>query len=389
MSGACSTFIAMSLQSVYVTGLSRYLPNRPVGNETMEDYLGKTGDKSSRTKSIVLRNNGIRQRYYALEKGGHPTHTNAQLAAEAVMKLFDDGFSPRDLQLVVCGTASPDQLAPSHAAMVHGLLPLQDVEIASFAGSCAASMQALKFAQMSVATGNTTNAVCTGSEMLSHWMVAKYFQSEIDRERQLNANPMLSFDKEFLRWMLSDGAGALRLENRPRGPLPLKLEWVDVRSYANESQTCMYAGAEKDADGELRGWTRFEPEEWLSRSIFSVKQDTRLLGERMILHGIQFAQDVARRRDFDVATIDHFLPHLSSELFREPMYQGLRDAGLHIPKDKWFTNLAHVGNVGTASFILMLEELVRTRKLATGQRIMVFVPESARFSYAAALLTVC
>ena len=136
---------------------------------------------------------------------------------------------------------------------------------------------------------------CTGSEMLSHWMLAKFFQPEIDRERQLNANPMLSFEKEFLRWMLSDGAGALRLENQPRGDKPLKLEWVDVRSYANEADTCMYVGAEKSRDGELRGWSRFEPEEWLARSIFSVKQDTRLLGERMIRHGIQFALESARK----------------------------------------------------------------------------------------------
>lgn len=379
----------MSSQNVYVTGISRYLPNRPVENDAMEEYLGLIGGKSSRTKAIVLRNNGITQRYYALEKGGHPTHTNASMTAQAIRQLFDDGFRAEDLQLLACGTASPDQLVPSHAAMVHGLLPVPNVEIASFAGSCAASMQALKLAQMSIATGNTANAVCTGSEMLSHWMLAKFFQPEIDRERQLSANPMLSFDKEFLRWMLSDGAGALRLENQARGAKPLKLEWIDVRSYASEAETCMYVGAEKGKDGELRGWSRFEPEEWLARSIFSVKQDTRLLSERMIKHGIQFALEVARRRDFDVATIDHFLPHLSSELFREPMYQGLRDAGLHIPKDKWFTNLAHVGNVATASFILMLEELVRTRELKSGQRIMVFVPESARFSYAAALLTVC
>jgi 3-oxoacyl-[acyl-carrier-protein] synthase-3 len=379
----------MPLHNVYITGISQYLPNRPVENDAMEDYLGLIGGKSSRTKSIVLRNNGITRRHYALEKGGQPTHTNAQMAAAAVQQLFDDQFRQRDLQLLACGTASPDQLVPSHAAMVHGLLGGQPTEIASFAGSCLASIQGLKLAHMSVATGNTANAVCTGSEMLSHWMLARFFQPEIDRERQLRDNPMLSFDKEFLRWMLSDGAGALRLENQPRGARPLKLEWIDIRSYANEAETCMYVGAEKDKGGELRGWSRFEPDDWLAKSIFSVKQDTRLLGERMIRHGIQFATDVARTRDFDVHSIDHFLPHLSSELFREPMYQGLRDAGLHIPKEKWFTNLAQVGNVATASFILMLEELVRTRELKPGQRIMVFVPESARFSYALALLTVC
>lgn len=378
--------------SVYITGLSSFLPNQPVENDAMEQYLGMVSEKASRTKAIVLRNNGIARRYYALEKGGRRTHTNAGMAASAVRALFDERFRPQDLQLLACGTASPDQLSPSHASMVHGLIGANGtlpIEIASFAGSCCASIQALKFGYLQLLAGEADNAICTGSEMLSHWMLAKYFQKEIDHERQLVANPMLSFEKEFLRWMLSDGAGAVRLENKPAGRVSLKVEWIDIRSYANESPTCMYAAAERDAAGELVGWAGFEPDQWLSKSIFSVKQDTRLLGEHMIKHGIRFARRAIDGRDFDISTVDHFLPHLSSELFREPMYAGLRDAGIHIPKEKWFTNLRDVGNVATASYILMLEELVRTKDLKPGQRILVFVPESARFSYGVALLTVC
>ena len=59
--------------------------------------------------------------------------------------------------------------------MVHGLLDIPSIEIASFAGSCCASMQALKFCYLSVLSGNTANAVCTGSEILSHWMLVKIF----------------------------------------------------------------------------------------------------------------------------------------------------------------------------------------------------------------------
>jgi len=379
----------MPFSSVYITASAKYLPNRPVENDAMEDYIGMVSEKASRTKAIVLRNNGIATRYYALDKGGVRTHTNAGMTALAVKALFDDRFKPHDLQLLTCGTASPDQLAPSHASMVHGLIDVAPIEIASFAGSCCASMQALKFAYLSILAGEARNAICTGSEMLSHWMLARFFQKEIDSERLLNANPMLSFEKEFLRWMLSDGAGAIRLENRPEGERPLKIEWIDIRSYANEAPTCMYAAAEKDKAGNLRGWASLEPDEWLSRSIFSVKQDTRLLGEHMVKHGVRSAKSTIQARQFDVDSIDHFLPHLSSELFREPMYQGLRDAGIHIPKEKWFTNLKSVGNVATASFILMLEELARHRDVRAGQKILVFVPESARFSYGVALLTVC
>lgn len=253
---------------VFITRISKYLPNNPVSNEEMEDYLGMINNKPSRARRIVLRNNGITSRYYALEKGGKPTHSNAMLAAEAVRLLFDGRFKREDIQLLACGTASPDQIMPSHASMVHGLLDIPAIEIASFAGSCCASIQALKFGCLSILSGNTANAVCTGSELLSHWMLAKYFEKENEIERRLKENPLMAFEKEFLRWMLSDGAGAVLLEGKPAGELPLRVEWVDIRSYASTMDTCMYAGAEKDTNGDLLGWCRYDAEDWLNKSVF-------------------------------------------------------------------------------------------------------------------------
>jgi 3-oxoacyl-[acyl-carrier-protein] synthase-3 len=374
---------------VFITNVTKFLPNNPVANDEMEEYLGMIDNKPSKARRIVLRNNGIVNRHYALAKGGKPTHTNAQLGAEAVKMLFNDRFRKQDVQLLACGTASPDQVMPSPASMIHGLLDIPAIEIASFSGSCCASMQALKFCYLSVLSGNSQNAVCTGSEILSHWMLAKYFEKETENESKLKENPLLSFEKEFLRWMLSDGAGAVLLENKPVGKTPLKIEWIDIRSYANEKETCMYAGADKGENGDLSGWCRFEPEEWLTRSIFSLKQDTRMLGNFIVKIGGQFLKEILETRKFDINSIDYFLPHLSSEFFRDPIYKELEALGIDIPREKWFTNLTKVGNVATVSFILMLEELVRVKDLRKGQRILIQVPESARFTYAYALLTVC
>jgi 3-oxoacyl-[acyl-carrier-protein] synthase III len=374
---------------VFITNISKFLPNRPVSNDEMEDYLGIIDNRPSKARRIVLRNNGIVNRYYALEKGGKITHSNAELAAAAVNLLFDDRFRKENVQLLASGTASPDQVMPSQASMIHGLLDIPSIEIASFSGSCCASMQALKFCYLSVLSGNTSNAVCTASEIFSQWMLSKYFEKETENESKLKENPLLAFEKEFLRWMLSDGAGAVLVENKPMGKLPLRIEWIDIRSYANIRETCMYAGADKGKNGELLGWYRYEPEDWLNKSIFSLKQDTRMLGEFILKMGGQFLKEIIDARNFDIGTIDYFLPHLSSEFFREPIYKELASLGINIPREKWFTNLSTMGNVATVSFILMLEELIRTRELKKGQKILLQVPESARFTYAYALLTVC
>jgi 3-oxoacyl-[acyl-carrier-protein] synthase-3 len=75
--------------------------------------------------------------------------------------------------------------------------------------------------------------------------------------------------------------------------------------------------------------------------------------------------------------------------FKQKMYDEFVKLGIEIPLEKWFTNLTSVGNVGSASIFMMIEELINSGKLKSGQKILLMVPESARFSYAFSLLTVC
>ena len=67
----------------------------------------------------------------------------------------------------------------------------------------------------------------------------------------------------------------------------------------------------------------------------------------------------------------------------------LKRQGIEMSWDKWFMNLSKVGNVGAASIYIMLEELTASGKLKKGDKILLHVPESARFSYTYAYLTVC
>ena len=175
------------MESVYITEISKFLPNAPVDNEEMEKILGEIGGKPSKAKKIVLRNNGIKNRYYAFREG-KATHTNAQMVAEAVKQLFKNRNSLNQMQLLACGTTSADQLIPSHAAMVHGELGIRPVEIVSTTSACNAGIQALKYASMSIMTGNCHMAVSTGSDRLSVYMKREMFEAEADKLIALNEN---------------------------------------------------------------------------------------------------------------------------------------------------------------------------------------------------------
>ena len=378
------------MNPVYITKVSKYLPNTPIDNDQMEAFLGEINETASKAKRIVLRNNGITTRYYALDTQGNPTHTNADLTCLAIKGLLDTHFKAADIQVLSCGTSTPDCLLPSHAAMVHGLLKGSGaVELNSSAGVCNSGMNALKFAYLSVKSGNSTNAVCTGSERVSSWLRANKYESEIQSLTLLQEQPILAFKKDFLRFMLSDGAGALRLESKPHPTdRSLQILWMEAHSYAHQLEACMYAGCEKQSEGSLKAWSDYSPEQWLEQSIFSIKQDVKLLNENILVKGVESMQAALNKHVLSPDEITYFLPHISSLYFKDRLYEELKKLGIDIPLERWFLNLPQVGNVGSASPYLMLEELFNSQKLQKGDTLLLSVPESGRFSYSYALLKV-
>jgi len=381
----------MALSEVYIVDTSSFFPNGPVSNDEMEEYLGFIDNKPSKSRRIVLRNNGIKNRYYALDKQGKATHTNAQITAEAVRKLVgNDEGKLKELELLSCGTSTPDQVMPAHGVMVHGLLPeTNPIEVVSPAGVCCAGMHALKYAYLSIKSGEVKNAIATGSERFSTSLVSGVFEDEAQKLSSLEENPYISFEKEFLRWMLSDGAAAFMMADKPNpNGLSLKVEWLEGYSYANELEACMYSASDKLPDGSLKSYMEYTPQELVSQSILSIKQDVKLLSKNIVLYGGYGVIAALNKHGMKSEEIDYFLPHMSSEFFKVKIYDQLKANGTGIEWDKWFVNLSEVGNVGAASVYLMVDELFHSGKLKKGDKIFLLVPESARFSYMYSLLTV-
>ncbi|MBN1926964.1 MAG: beta-ketoacyl-ACP synthase III [Prolixibacteraceae bacterium] len=379
------------MADVYINRISSFLPNNPVPNSDMEDYLGFINGGKSKSKNIVLRNNGIEQRYYAMDKNGIATHSNAELAAIAIRKLFDTPDEIGEIELLACGTTNPDILLPSHAVMIHGLLKeASSIEVISNSGACCSAMQSFKHAYLSVKADDKKKVVCCGSERFSTLMRANSFKEEVEHLKRMEQNTYIAFEKDFLRWMLSDGAGAFLIENKKNEVgLSLRVEWIEICSFANELETCMYMGADKDSDGNIVAYQDMSMQEIVQKSVLSLKQDVKLLSENIINKGFEFLCNLLHSKGIKVDDIDYFLPHISSYFFKPKVYDILEKNGMPIPYERWFMNLKTKGNVGAGSIYLMLEELFNGGKLKKGDKILLAVPESARFSYAFSYLTVC
>lgn len=369
----------------YITALSAFLPNEPVDNDGMEPKLGLVGDLPSRTKKLILRSNKISRRYYALDEQGRITHTNAQMSAEAVRKLDPyPGFSPTDIDLLAAGTSSPDQILPGHGLMVHGELGGGPKEVVTTAGLCLAGTTALKYAALAAAAGEVQTAVAVASEQFSSYMRGSLARTlDTSKVDELEKEPGLAFDADFLRWMLSDGAAAAVIEPTPRKDrISLRIDFIDIDSFAHDREACMYSGAMKNEDGTLTGWRAFPSlPEAAAAHAFLLKQDVKLLNKEITPTLVNRSlPGVVERRGLSPNDFDWYLPHYSSDYFRLKLYEGMKEVGFDLPLERWFTNLSTVGNVGAASNLLMLEELVRSGKVERGQKLFCFIPESGRFS---------
>jgi 3-oxoacyl-[acyl-carrier-protein] synthase-3 len=374
-----------TMNSAYINSIGKFLPGEPIDNDQMEAYLGKINGRSSKVKNRILKSNGIQQRYYALDQQQNTTYSNSQMAAFAVRDALSQvNLETSAIDLLACGTSWPDLLVPGFASMVHGALPeLSPIEIVSTQGVCCAGVTALNYAVSQIELGKKRTSVAVASELASRLFKHTHFETE----SRISNGEHLPFDTEFLRWMLSDGAGAFLIQDKPNiNGISLKIEWIELVSHANAYPLCMYAGTE-DETGQ-KSWMDYPSySEAVAAGAINLRQNIRLL-DNVIKLGVEGWLKLIELGKVQPTEIDWLLCHYSSHFFRGKIVELLDKANCMIPEEKWFTNLYTRGNTGCASIYLMLEELFHSGKLQPGQKIFCFVPESGRFTTAYMMLSV-
>lgn len=364
-------------EHTYITATASFLPGDPVDNAGMDRYIGSINRVSGRIKARILAENGIRTRHYALDADGNSLHSVASMGAAVVRDLLGENTPP---DYLAAATTGGDCAAPGLANLIQGELHLPPLETVSISGICAASIGALKAAALAVESGSAVTAVAVASEFPSRLFKASRF-----RDRTADVD----FDAHFLRWMLSDGAGGVALACRPApSGRSLKLRWIHQKSFSGDLATCMQVG--QSPGNRPPGYLDYPTLADAERAgAYDLRQDIRLLPNLFDLGLHEYAK-LVRAGQLDPAGVDWFLCHYSSERFKPLMQKLMDEAGLSIPHERWYSNLASRGNTGSASIFIMLDEFYRTQadRLRTGDRIFGFIPESGQFTVAYFLLEV-
>ncbi|CAA9299649.1 MAG: 3-oxoacyl-[acyl-carrier-protein] synthase III [uncultured Lysobacter sp.] len=366
-------------ERTYITATGSHLPGAPVDNDGMDAYVAPLNRLSSRIKRRILAENGIRTRHYAIDADGRTTISCAGMAAAAVRDCIGRaGLSMDRVGMLACATSGGDTLMPGFASMVQGELAAPPMQTLSVSGICASGVGAWAAAAASIELGSHSHALVAAAELSS-----RLFR----RSRYAACGYETDFDAHFLRWMLSDGSGALLLSSAPAtsDAIRLRLRFIHQRSFAGDYPVCMQLGLTPDRTRshlDFDAWSEAE-----AAGALQLRQDIRLLPHLFDV-GIHEYARLAHAGHFAPERIDHFLCHYSSERFAPVVEELMHKAGLAIPRERWYSNLTSRGNTGAASIFVMLDEFLRTRSPKPGERILCFIPESGRFTVSFVLLEV-
>ena len=354
----------------YITSTGSFLPGDPVANRDIYRYLGSTiGEAKVRNKILAV--NGIESRHYALDRQQNLTHSIYELASGAVRDcLFNRQVS--NIDYLSAGTTYAPILAPGLASLLHDQLSrdqvlCHSVEINSNSGICSSGAQAIVNAARAVKAGESKAALCVGVEQSSIGLRSKAFHTVYDLPAIVrNVRTSKWFMSVFLRFMLSDGAGAFLIEEQPQEKgVSLQINWTYSRSFANEAPRCMQ----------------------LQSDPIMLSQDVTILAKYMAPLSKKAVEAALCTHDETLDCYDMVLPHMSSYYFEPSVQKIMAELSPNRTIPYW-TNLRTAGNTGAASILIMLDEYMKTQPVKTGDRILLFVPESGQFNYVLISLTV-
>jgi 3-oxoacyl-[acyl-carrier-protein] synthase III len=183
----------------------------------------------------------------------------------------------------------------------------------------------------------------------------------------------------FLRYMLSDGAGAAVIENAPApSGISLRIDWISLTSYAHTEQSCMFFGSNDSACAKTWG-------DYPTTSAAAADGALALRQKHSLLpHLVRVALDeyehLLAMGKLDPSTLTWFPAHYSSERLKTMVLAEIARRGIAaVRPEMWYSNLTRVGNIGCAAMFVILDEMLTEGLIKDGDTLLCMVPESGRF----------
>jgi 3-oxoacyl-[acyl-carrier-protein] synthase-3 len=285
---------------------------------------------------------GIKERHIA-----GPGVATSDLAYEAAQEaLAKAHLKPKDLDLILTATATPDMLFPSTSCLVQQRLKATSAVCFDLSAACSGSVFAMITAQQYLLTGRYRNALVIGAEVLSS------FIDWTDRSTCV---------------LFGDGAGACVMAPVQRGGILA----TDMGSDGSAASLLYMPG----------GGSRYPPSH---ESVDQRLHFLRMNGSEIFKLATRAMADsverVLKQGKILPEHVECFIPHQANTRIIEAVVKRAR-----LPSEKVFMNLQRYGNTSAASNLIALYEAVKEGRVKRGDHI-VMVAFGAGLTWGSVLL---
>jgi 3-oxoacyl-[acyl-carrier-protein] synthase-3 len=319
-----------------IAGTGSYVPERRVPNAWFEEFLD-TSDE------WIVQRTGIRERRFAAEN-----EATSDLALEASKRALEQaGVRPQDLDLIVCGTLSPDFLLPSTACLVQDRLGAKSAGAFDCAAACTGFLAALHTGEAFVSAGRARRVLCIGAETLSRFIDLQDRTSSI---------------------IFGDGAGACVLAP------------YDECGQGEILRTTLGAdGSGYDFIHIPGGGSRTPPS---AKMLEDRTQYIRMRGREVFRFAVEYMSDLIAEmmREHEPDELSLIVPHQVNRRIIDAALDRLE-----MTDEKVVINIQHYGNTSAATVPIALDEALREGRVEKG-KLVVLVAFGAGLTWGATLL---
>jgi|SRR6185437_121926 len=322
------------IQSVKIIGTGSYTPIRVVKNKELED-------KVKTTDAWIFNNLGIRERHIASNN-----EFTSDLAAEAAKRaLKSASLQPKDIDLIIVATATPDRLAPSTACIVQEKIGAFNSAAFDIAAVCSGFLYALATGSQFITSRMYENVLVIGADTFSK---------------------ITNWDDRSCVFF-GDGAGAIILTYTETGKGLLAVD-LYANGKGKSNFTIPAGGSEMPATFETvdKGLHFFEMN---GKAVFETA--TEVLPQAI--------NSILKKCNMTVEDIDFLIPHQPSIKILQKTAQILG-----LPFEKVLTNMDKYANTSAGTIAILLDEVNRDGKLKDGMN-LIFAAVGAGWTWGAAV----
>ena len=321
-----------------IAGTGSCLPEKRLTNDDLSRMVD-TNDE------WITQRTGIKERRIASEN-----ESTASLATVAARRALEAaGLEPKDLDLVICGTITPEMAFPSTACFVAAALGLNSTPAFDITAACSGFIYTLDTGAQFIKSGRHKNVLVIGAETLSR--VTDY----TDRGSCI---------------LFGDGAGAVVLQR------------------SNETNRgLIYSSLHADGNGwemlccRPGSRTPVTPEMIASRGHYM-----QIKGREVYKFAVQrfeeLIEDAMRKCELTPETVSLIVPHQVNQRIIDSAMEKLG-----FPPEKAYVNIDKYGNTSAASIPIALDEAWRSGKIRKGDT-LIFVAFGAGLTWANAVVRV-